>query len=167
MPRQTVIISAVVLAVGLFIFQVLLRYQYVHLVGTRFVRIDHLTGQTCVITDEPLLVSNPCDPPTEEQKQAFAISIARDTDNAIAAAATSGNYIWQAQDALTAAMDANPDNDKLTDPLVDGSVLDDAYLVCYCDTKLSGWRWEVHISTRQAFEVNGDAALSKRYGLPQ
>lgn len=37
--------------------------------------------------------------------------------------------------------------------------------ICYCDPKAYGWRWEVHLDTGEVFRVDGNAALSARYGL--
>jgi hypothetical protein len=38
-------------------------------------------------------------------------------------------------------------------------------LVCYCTTKGSGWRWEVHVDTGEIFYVNDNADLLKKYGI--
>jgi hypothetical protein len=38
-------------------------------------------------------------------------------------------------------------------------------LVCYCDEKGAGWRWEVHVDTGDVFYVNDNADLMKKYSL--
>jgi len=38
-------------------------------------------------------------------------------------------------------------------------------LVCYCDSKGSGWRWEVHTDTRAVYYANDNADLAKKYDL--
>jgi hypothetical protein len=38
-------------------------------------------------------------------------------------------------------------------------------LVCYCNTKRAGWRWEVHTDTREVFYVNDNSDLMKKYGI--
>jgi hypothetical protein len=159
-------VAVALIAVAVSAVQVLLfRYEYVHLVGTKFVKIDRLTGRTCLVTDDPFYAHNPCDPPTAEQERDFAISLARNTPIASSVTNTAGDYTWQAQDAMSAVESANPDNDKLLDSLDGSGVLDNALLVCYCNPGGKGLRWEVHIATRQALLVSFDAALSKRYGV--
>lgn len=160
-------------AVATLAYQLAFRYQFIHLMGVRVMRVDHLTGRTCEVTSNPLGVRDPCDAPTEEQKQNYAISLARSeaTSQGVDTTATA-RYQWQAQDAYEAATDANPDGDDekatpnpVTAYLLDGNRFDDTYLVCYCDPEGAGWRWEVHIPSRQAFYVNSDKALSERYGI--
>jgi hypothetical protein len=38
-------------------------------------------------------------------------------------------------------------------------------VVCLCSRKGFGWRWEVHLDTREVYEVDGNRDLEERYGL--
>lgn len=40
-------------------------------------------------------------------------------------------------------------------------------LVCYCDSKGWGVRWEVHLDTGDVFTVGDNATLMKKYGIPR
>jgi hypothetical protein len=167
--REVSVLAVVVLVVAYFIA---FRFQYIHVEGYRVMRVDHLTGTTCEVGLNTLTNQNACDPPSEEQKQSFAISLAR--DDATSRGITQGEataYLWKAEDAFAAATAVNAarsDDDASPIPAmenVDEDAFSDVYLVCYCDAKDEGWRWEVHIPTRQALYVNSDKVLSQRYGL--
>lgn len=131
------------------IFQVFFRYEYLHLEGGRIDRIDRLTQQVCTMGANPLLVSNACTEATEQQKEDYAISLAQ-------AAGSTGvvtdDQVWRADLASTQVSDGS-------------TVADDTYLICHCDPKGTGWRWEVRLSTKEAISVTKDSPLSKRYGL--
>lgn len=167
--REVSVAAIVVLALAYFIA---FRFQYIHVEGYRVMRVDHLTGETCEVGVNTLTNQNGCDAPSEEQKQSLAISLAKDdaTSRGIAPGEATA-YLWEADDALaaaTAANSANGDDDASPIPAmanVNEDTFADVYIVCYCDAKNDGWRWEVHIPTRQALYVSSDKVLSARYGL--
>lgn len=127
---------------------------------------------TCEITEDPFSIKNPCDAPSDEQKRDYAITLARsDAITRDIAQSSSTAYLWDATDAYTNAKAANPesdDGDATPNPVMenlDSDSLNDTYLVCFCDSKGTGWRWEVHIDSRQALYIDNDPDLKKRYGI--
>lgn len=37
--------------------------------------------------------------------------------------------------------------------------------VCFCSAKGRGWRWEVHLDTREVYGIDGNRDLEQRYGI--
>lgn|GEM_PF-4369258 len=39
------------------------------------------------------------------------------------------------------------------------------FVICYCNERGDGWRWEVNVETGSASLINGSPALESKYGL--
>jgi len=154
MRPQTIVVVLVAIAgagaLCLVAFLVFFRYQYI--TGADGVdRVDRLTGQVCMMPCLPKPSAAPVDVALEGQR---AIAAVRERPDAQALAETTsdteGNlYRWSAK----------PTNDRQV-----GSG-DPTYLVCYCLPNASGYRWEVHLKSREIFYVNDNATLAQRYGI--
>jgi hypothetical protein len=154
------------------IFQLFFRYQYIHQLDLLVLRIDRLTGQSCVLGGDPYYIPNPCERPTKKQNRARVIRIVSATEEARSIVATAGaNYHWTVQDAFSVAIHANPPSkgNNATPSPVDGLIhsrdIASTYLVCYCDRQRQGWRWEAHLLNEAVYSVDDDAILLKRYGI--
>ncbi len=161
-------------------FQLFLRYEYVS-GGDRVTRIDRLTGASCQL---PCTPAPPTPKPTPFDRAAalrqFDGAFAEQTQAAISAAQAYGQSIAETEggadwkwgmDSIndpslaTRARDAR--NAVATDRAVPADALQQTAvrLVCFCDDRGSGYRWEVNTLSDRVSFVNDNADLTKRYHL--
>jgi len=149
---------------ALLAFQIFVRYQYVHLVGVRVMRIDRLTSTSCYM---------PCPDPTSSPEKP-ARTFESDDEDAISrvrmiAGAPYENdaheYMWRVyervkSDGTQTFMTQDMSNEDSADYPI--------RLVCYCysgQKSPTGVYWEYHLDTRQILSVGDDALLSAKYGM--
>jgi hypothetical protein len=163
-------------------FQLFFRYQYIGS-GLAVMRVDRVTGASCVMPCRPAPASSPSppSPPNYAEDDQRAIALAQRQANAIAIEAqyVNSGYEWTTEGRYTngyvEVMGNIFDNDlsngkvdwqkvKLSTPSEEQPPAP-VRVVCFCSKKGSGWRWEVHLDTREVYEVNGNRDLEERYGL--
>jgi hypothetical protein len=174
--------------VAILAFQFFLRYDYVHLRGGYVMRLDRLSASSCIMPCLPTSSPKPYD-----QKQAIAefisvienqnqqaIDLAKATPKARAIVANGASYSWTAEigdkggrdyscklmpttNIFTRALCPSPSPaERVRDPNTSNFQIK---IVCYCDSKGQGWRWEVHTDTNEVFYVNDNADLMTKYGF--
>jgi len=148
-------------------FQFFFRYEYVHLAGGHVMRIDRVTSTSCNMPCSPAPAATSPDSDAavadygrqSDDEDQEAISIAQATPTASNVVANGGpNYKWSSQQAIPFTAKSIPD-------ISVGTPAFHTRLVCYCDPKGGGWRWEVHTDTRAAYFANDNADLLKKYDL--
>ena len=161
-------------------FQVFLRYQYVQ-AGDHVTRIDRVTGASCQL---PCTPPPPTPAPTPFDKaqalREFDTAFSEQTQAAISAAQAYGQSIAETE----GGSDWKWGIDAVNDPTLAtrardarASVADDravpaaalqqtaVRLICFCDDRGSGYRWEVNTLTDRVTFVNDNADLTKKYHL--
>jgi len=150
--RKRLNVATVAVAV-LVLFQLFFRYAYERQSAGLTWRVDRLTGAVCRMPCEPAPAaatsSLAADPnstatPSEADLDTDAIELTKPFLNPYLGGA---HYEWVAHAA---------------NPLLDG---DKVRLVCYCDPKGWGYRYEAHLDTRRVFEINGNVVLEQKYGI--
>jgi hypothetical protein len=173
------------LLVAAVLFQVFFRYDYIHVDSARIVRVDRLTQASC---DMPCLPP-PTAPPYDavdsyyrlddafSKRNEDAVSIAKATERGQALLVNYGageKYTWTTRfdpevsefDLLKKPVENGFDLSKGEYEILMTAASDKSpVLICYCNSKGWGWRWEVHVDTRRAYSVEDDADLSKKYGI--
>jgi hypothetical protein len=151
------------------VFQLFLRYQYLHTAGLAVMRIDRVTGSSCYMpcvpfrtgTVPPILGPSKVDfhpnffdensPEAEALANEDAISLVKampDAREVIAGAKPDSK--WSSVSANLGAGNPYSDSNRVR-------------LVRYADADGNGFYWEVHLDTRRVYFVNDDDALSARY----
>jgi hypothetical protein len=171
--RRLVFIGLAAVAIIL-VFQFFFRYQYIHTVGIEVLRVDRLTGASCVLpclppTPTPVPTVKPTPPPhylSNEDQRAIAYAKAHNTSDL----RYSASYFNKDPDDFKWSVSGRYKNDgtpQSFDAYV-SSVSSTAYpvrLVCFCDSKDWGWRWEVHLDTGEVYDVGDNADLRLKYGI--
>lgn len=139
------------------IFQLFFRYEYVPQSVATVWRVDRLTGATCRLpcsTKSDVIDPDRTPAPTADDLNQKAIEYEK---HATAYQSLDGEgYKWSASVA-------NPYLD-FTDKDKHGNV-DTVRIVCYCDSKGTGYRWEVNTTAMTSRYINDNADLMKRYGI--
>jgi hypothetical protein len=155
-------VSALVVVVAL--FQLFFRYEYIS--GGRLItRIDRLTSSSCTMpcTPEPISTPRPAPsrvPEAEQDQDALLLVKANAVAEGIVSSTNPSEYKWAVEGRKTAdhgnidwsAAEGSPEHLPLR-------------LVCYCNKKGSGWRWEVNVDTRRVSFVEDNADLLKAWGF--
>jgi hypothetical protein len=149
-------------------FQVFLRYTYVKQNAYVTWRVDRVTGASCVLPCEgtPSPTAQPSvDSAVLKAQYEEKVDIVKQRAIALAKPAASvivyshPDYTWRTEGIDFGAVAAEATGfspDSKPDPV---------RLVCYCNAKGFGWRWEVHTDTREVFSVNDNTDLMKKYGI--
>ena len=152
MTRRTVWLLGIgAFAVAAFLLLFFYRDEYVKS-GLMVTRVDRLTGAQCVM---PCLGPVPSPTPAAQDLEAQrAIALVRQRPDSMmyAAAHSDTIYQWNAFPAKTVRKFGSGDEPN-------------TYVVCLCDARGTGWRWEVHLNTGEVYYVNDNANLSVKYGV--
>jgi hypothetical protein len=178
--RPIYAIAFIILLVA--IFQFFLRFQYIQDGHNSVVRVDRLSGSSCVM---PCVPPSPTPAPTPYNKYAaeslfedkysllkqHAIELTKNSPEAASIVESHDNsYEWNASngfdDFWIDIMNITPKPNATEAPAPSSiTTPNPVILVCYCDKKDKGWRWEAHADTGQVFFANGNFDLEKKYGL--
>jgi hypothetical protein len=175
LSRNLKVIGAVIGVVIL--LQLFGRYSYTNYHRVALERIDRLTGGVCRL---PCIPPTPMPPPTpfdasaaadeykneSEQQDQDAILLAKAASTAAGMQSDDSKYAWSAKLASEEQVRQGGFIAwATTTPPPANSANFATRLVCYCDSKGSGWQWEVHIDTNAVYYINDNADLMKKYGL--
>jgi len=180
LPTALGVVGVLVVAAA---FQLLLRYQYVG--SGPVMRIDRVTGASCFMPCRPTSPPSAIpakSPPNYAADDQRAIALAQRQPSAVALEAQYANrgYEWTTEGRYTSdyvlmldwskyggtkpaptdIFDSNPGGER-----PQGELPAPIREVCFCSKKGFGWRWEVHLDTREVYEIDGNRDLEKRYGI--
>ena len=171
---------------ALAIFQLFLRYYYVHTSGTQLVRIDRLTGESCVMPCDraPVAAASPEASPFDQDEATASLVRAlneRDGDAVELAKASpqvhemeaalrsldTTNFTWSTDSDLAHIIVNNIKAKNLTSGAYSAimHVMALPTLVSYCSPQGKCWFWQVNLEKQKVRYVNDNADLMKQYNL--
>lgn len=164
------------------VYQLFFRYEYYHYQGN-VGRIDKLTGAMCVMPCVPQPVPTDTAPPSPLPSAAFnalfdlnvqrAIRLAQGAQNARSLLSEHPGDLWRnetpnptvvvglTQSQVDQVMGATP---GWPGPATEAP-LPTTFLICLCNVKGIGFRWEAHTDTGEVFYVDDNAELMHKYGI--
>ena len=161
------------------VFQLFFRYEYLGS-GRALMRIDRVTGGSCFMPCRPTPPPSPSpaqSPPNYAADDQRAIALAQRQLSAVAVEAqgNTNGYEWATYGRYTsnyALLEGTTDweavkagGNPLIVPTKAPSGPAPVRVVCFCSKKGAGFYWEVHLDTREVYQIDGNRDLEKRYGM--